>query len=317
MGNFFDAIKDDLDALDVDGVFGRASFGVDYDSDSGSVLAVQNAVNAAGYSPALTTDGVYGPHTGAGVSWLQGQKGIPVTGVIDAATLNALGLPVPAAAVVPASTATQKVLPNKSTPLTAAQAAAAFNAAYKKITGVYPTPAILGLLLAQSALETGNWGAGIHNYNFGNAKATASFPTVQYFTCTEMVGGVLKSFSPPDPTCRFQAFENATDGAAAYIQLLKGRSNWWNGLQTGTSAGFVQGLTTAPAYFTASPTAYQAGLDARLSQYGQLAEQIAGTAAAAVPKFIFASIAVWIVGGLATVAGVAGYKAIQARRGRA
>ena len=105
MGNFFDAIKDDLDALDVDGVFSRASFGVDYDSDSGSVLAVQNAVNAAGYSPALTTDGVYGPHTGAGVSWLQGQKGIPVTGVIDAATLNALGLPVPAAAVVPASTA--------------------------------------------------------------------------------------------------------------------------------------------------------------------------------------------------------------------
>lgn len=322
MGNFFDAIKDDLDALDEGDVFRRSgpTFGVDYDSDSGTVLAVQNAVNAAGYSPPLTTDGIFGPNTAGGVSWLQGQKGITVTGVIDAATLGALGIPVPAASKVPASTATQKVLPDKSTPLTAAQAAAAFNAAYKKVTGSYPTPAILGLLLAQSALETGNWGAGIHNYNFGNAKATASFPTVQYFTCTEMVNGELKSFSPPDPTCRFQAFANATDGAAAYIQLLKGRPNWWAGLQSGTTAGFVQGLTTAPAYFTASPSAYQAGLDARLNEYAELAGQIAGTAAAVVGTgarwALLGSLGIWLVGGVATVAGVFGYRAIQNAKAR-
>jgi peptidoglycan hydrolase-like protein with peptidoglycan-binding domain len=314
MGDFYDSIRDEIDQLDENFVPGAASFGVDYDGDSSTVKQVQTAINAAGYTPALTVDGVYGPNTAAGVAWLQAQKGLGSSQLIDDSLLKALGIAIPVAAAVVASTGSQQVLPNKSTPLTASQAADAFNAAYKEVTGEFPSVAVLGLLLAQSAVETGNWGPGIHNYNFGNAKATASFPTVQYFRCSEVVNGVLTYFDPPSPVCRFQAFKTAKDGAVAYIKLLKGRSNWWNGLHTGTTSGFVAGLTSPPAYFTASPSAYEAGLNARLVSLGAVAAQYAGKATKLGVKAIFASIALWLVGGVVTIAGVTGYRALKQKQ---
>jgi putative peptidoglycan binding protein len=54
------------------------------------IKQTQAAVNTAGYSPALVVDGILGPKTTAGVSWYQTQKGIPVTGAIDTATLGAV-----------------------------------------------------------------------------------------------------------------------------------------------------------------------------------------------------------------------------------
>jgi hypothetical protein len=109
MGTFWDAIKPELDALDAPTALSRRpgvtfgaelpvfdAFGADYDSDPATVKKVQQAINAAGYSPQLAVDGSYGPLTKAGVQWLQSQKGLTADGVIGPATLAVLGIAAPA-----------------------------------------------------------------------------------------------------------------------------------------------------------------------------------------------------------------------------
>jgi hypothetical protein len=66
-----------------------------YDSNSDNVKAVQTAINSAGYSPALTVDGQYGPETQAGVIWFQGQHGLTQDGIIGDATMAATIAPLP------------------------------------------------------------------------------------------------------------------------------------------------------------------------------------------------------------------------------
>ena len=115
MGEFFDSIKGELDALGEDGLdadYGYPShlpmhmrrggrqigvvFGTDYSSDTPTTLAVQRAINTAGYTPALAEDGAFGPLTAAGIRWMQEQKGLsPITGVVDDALLAALSIPAP------------------------------------------------------------------------------------------------------------------------------------------------------------------------------------------------------------------------------
>jgi peptidoglycan hydrolase-like protein with peptidoglycan-binding domain len=46
-----------------------------------SITSQQTAVNDAGYSPALIVDGIWGPHTDAGVRWLQRRLGITADGL--------------------------------------------------------------------------------------------------------------------------------------------------------------------------------------------------------------------------------------------
>jgi peptidoglycan hydrolase-like protein with peptidoglycan-binding domain len=123
MSEFYDAILGDLDALDGgtgdgDGpsfggeppiVAPRASgslvhyakktgFHGEYDSNTDVIKQVQAAINAAGYTPALKVDGSPGPATAAGVKWVQSQKGLPVDGVINDATIKALGIKLAAGA---------------------------------------------------------------------------------------------------------------------------------------------------------------------------------------------------------------------------
>ena len=167
-----------------------------------------------------------------------------------------------------------EVLPNKLTPMTVDQAAKALSDGYKKITGFRPNKLVLGLLVAQSALETGNW-ASIHNYNFGNFKASSTDKYIQYFGCGEVIDGVSQEFPAGDPHCIFAAYPDAATGAAAYVKGLKNRSNWWNGLQSKTVAGFIKGLTTPPAYFTANPTTYANVLQQRLYTYQPIADKYA------------------------------------------
>jgi Putative peptidoglycan binding domain len=114
MGTFFDSIEDELLKLDESELAGAPpahapafgfgasgpSFGAEY-SDATTVKAVQAAVNAAGYTPALNTDGLMGPKTIAGIKWIQAQKGIATSGVIDSATLKALSIKAPPAPTAP------------------------------------------------------------------------------------------------------------------------------------------------------------------------------------------------------------------------
>jgi peptidoglycan hydrolase-like protein with peptidoglycan-binding domain len=69
-----------------------------YNSNSAVVKQVQTAVNAEGYSPPLTLDGVYGPKTAAGVRWFQGRHGLAQDGIIGDQTVAASISPTPAAA---------------------------------------------------------------------------------------------------------------------------------------------------------------------------------------------------------------------------
>jgi hypothetical protein len=172
--------------------------------------------------------------------------------------------------------ADSRVLPNLLTPLSADQAAKALSDGYKKVVGRKPSKSILDLLISQTALETGNWKS-LHNYNFGNAKATSSDQFVQYYGCSEVFNGVEEFFSAGDPHCVFAAHKTAADGAAHYINVLKSRAHWWTGLQSGTVPKFIAGLTTVPAYFTADAGQYGNTLSKLTAQYAPLAKKYSGS----------------------------------------
>jgi hypothetical protein len=162
------------------------------------------------------------------------------------------------------------IVENKLTPLHPSEAAAALAAAYQQLTGALPSEAVLGLLIAQSALETGDW-TKIHNFNFGNQKADVNYPRIVQFRCSEIVDGVEKFFDPPAPECNFRAYESAADGGLDYLRVLHSRPHWWQGLHTGDPSAFVDALATPPKYFTANPALYKSVLIERLQQFGPLA----------------------------------------------
>lgn len=162
------------------------------------------------------------------------------------------------------------IVQDRLTPLAPEQAAAALATAYRELTGTTPTPAVLALLVAQSALETGHWQS-IHNFNFGNQKAHASYPMIVQFRCSEIVDGVERFFDPPDPHCRFRAYDNAAAGALDYVKVLRSREHWWQGLHTGDPIAFVNALATPPKYFTANPERYKRTLVSLVRKYGPLA----------------------------------------------
>ena len=165
-----------------------------------------------------------------------------------------------------ASVVASQEIPHRMTPLDPEEATKAIAAGYKLVTGKAPSKDVLRLLVGQWALETGN-GKSVHNYNFGNKKASSGDQYHQFFRCWELVNGQKVWYDPPSPVCKFAAYKSAAEGAAAYIELLKRRDHWWKGLHTGTTAGFVKGLTTKPAYFTDNPSTYAKGLDARAALY--------------------------------------------------
>ena len=239
-----------------------------------SVADVQSKLNALGASPKLVVDANAGPATQLAIINFQKSKGLSPDGIAGPQTLAALGFPGatsmgPSASNPPPSNPNQTVLPPKSTTLTADEAAKALNAGYKKVTGKIPTPDVLALLMGQTALETASWQK-MPNYNFGGMKAQASDAYVQVFKTTEVIGGVTQVLDQ-----KFAAFMSAADGAAAYVKVLLSRQNWANGLHTGTPEGFVAGLASAPAYFTADPSQYLAGLKSRVTAYVALAKKYA------------------------------------------
>jgi len=161
------------------------------------------------------------------------------------------------------------IVQDKLTPLAPEAASAALSAAYQRLTGAAPSQAVLGLLIAQSALETDAWRA-IHNFNFGNQKAGTDYPTIVQFRCSEIIDGVERFFDPPDSTCNFRAYDNAADGALDYVRVLHSRPHWWQGLHTGDPSAFVDALATPPKYFTASPALYKSAVLMRLQQFAPL-----------------------------------------------
>jgi hypothetical protein len=165
-------------------------------------------------------------------------------------------------------------LPDRITIVTPEEAAKFMAEGYKLVTGRYPTPQVLTLLLGQWAGETGN-GKAIHNFNFGNTKRTANSQYWQQFPCGENdANGVSVMYYPPNPVCHFAAYPTGAEGAVAFIQTLKRRENWWNGLHSGSVKGFVDGLAKRPyAYFTADPGHYLKLVKDRAAKFAPLGQK--------------------------------------------
>jgi len=181
-------------------------------------------------------------------------------------------------------------VPNKFTPITADEASKAIATGYKRVTGSAPSKVILALLIAQAALETGNFKS-IHNYNFGNVRGKSAKGLWTSFQAGEIIKGaeeIWEADSSDSSKNKFQAHETIDDGAEAYVRSLKSRPNWWNGLHTKTAQGFVEGLATPPAYFTANPNLYLSVLQQRqqmflayANKYGASGLAVVGTMLAA------------------------------------
>lgn len=140
--------------------------------------------------------------------------------------------------------------------------------AFRRVMGKAPSAGQLALLLAHSALETGNWQVGLWNWNFGNVKASATYDGFhQYFRCNEKINGAYVWFDPPHPQTRFRAYQTAADGCEAHIKFLavdttplNGKPNVyalaWDALLRVEPATYVAELKQAN-YFTADFEQYR------------------------------------------------------------
>lgn len=145
--------------------------------------------------------------------------------------------------------------PLSVTRLSNADAAAALLTAIVQVTGVVPGAEALAIIVGHSALETGNFGRGFKNWNWGNTKSSLEWPHT-YFETGEDVNGRTVKFFPPhvsrDPEhirqTRFRAFDTAAQGAEHHLRLLTGgryRAAYARALQ-GDIVGFCALLYRPP-----------------------------------------------------------------------
>lgn len=117
--------------------------------------------------------------------------------------------------------------------------------------GRTPTSAELAMLVAQSALETGNWSA-MWNWNWGNITTSG----VPWFTL-----GAEKTVGAH----HYRPFDSAAEGAAYFVSFLSHHyPEAFALLGSGNTVAFATALK-ARGYFEADPAKYAVGLDSRYS----------------------------------------------------
>ena len=123
-----------------------------------------------------------------------------------------------------------------------------------------PTRESLTVLIGHWALETG-WGHFCHAHNLGNAKYTRGCGhDYTLFPCSEVLGGIEVHFTPPDPQCRFLAFDTLDDGAHYYLTHLRAEFRCaWPAVLAGDPAQFAH-LLKAARYYTADEGRYTRAL---------------------------------------------------------
>ena len=152
---------------------------------------------------------------------------------------------------------------DKRTPIEPEEASRLLANAYANVMGRKPSVAILKLLIGQSALESGNWKQ-VHNYNFGNEKASSSDVYQQVYTFGD---------DPTDAGAYYAAFVTPEEGAEHYVHTLTKREHWRKGLESGKPLTFIEALSTPPVYFTADPMRYMATLVNRMDAYESFAKK--------------------------------------------
>jgi flagellum-specific peptidoglycan hydrolase FlgJ len=161
------------------------------------------------------------------------------------------------------------------TPISPDDMVSAIAKAYKDVTGSNASKTILGLLVGQVALETGGTGGNfgsVHNYNIGNIRGSYQGNTTSISGANEIIDGkevIVES--------NFRAYPDLLTGAKDYIVQLRNRPHWWDGLMSGTIDGFIKGLTTYPAYFTANAATYERVLNERMANYQGLIDKYGKT----------------------------------------
>src|SRR3954462_11037643 len=160
------------------------------------------------------------------------------------------------------------LIPEKLTQLEAADVARAFRAAFVRSFAHEPSARTLAILMAQSALESGRWRS-LHCYNFANVKASETYEGLYcLYRCNEIIDGKVEWFDPPNPQCRFRAFEDADSGAYAYLVfLLRPRFKpAWDKAIEGDPIGFV-GALKEHGFFTAAEEPYRRAVVSLMSEY--------------------------------------------------
>lgn len=172
-----------------------------------------------------------------------------------------------------ASRAGKGQVPNKLTKLSENQVREAFYQGFVQVTGQKPSEQVLALMMAQSALETGQWGS-LHNYNFGNIKATGWQHQTTTFGAWEVVNGQKQTFPSGHAQTQFRAYPTASEGAADYIiTLLQDNSRrkppdaWKQALMTGDPQAFSEILSRPPPYYTGDKNVYSRAMTKYYNQY--------------------------------------------------
>lgn len=201
-----------------------------------------------------------------------------------------------------------ELVQTKYVKLNAHQAAEALSIAYQRVTGKKPDALVLGFMLAQTGLETGQWK--LPGNNWGGVKFSASRDKFfQYLACGEVdpSTGIETRYPAGDPHCIFAAYATPADGAEHYVRTLKGKNHWWNGLHSGSLSEFVNGLQGVKGqfYMTANPKTYQNGLQNMLNQFQNVADIYA-------PKRAWGQIVLGVLLPSAIVGSLFGYRAVKA-----
>lgn len=160
------------------------------------------------------------------------------------------------------------LVPDKLTPLTAAEVAPAFRAAYVQVFGAKPSVRTLAILMAQSALESGRWRS-LHCFNLTNIKASESYEGFYcLYRCSEIINGREEWFSPPHPQCRFRAFLSLAEASVDYLLFLT-RARYQPALkqaQAGDPRAFVDALKKG-GFFTAAEEPYAKAVVSLTAEY--------------------------------------------------
>lgn len=144
-----------------------------------------------------------------------------------------------------------EILEPKLKPATFAQMQSAYVAAYRNVTGEVPSPHMLAMLLAQSALETGQWKK---MYEWNPANIT-----------TQGKRGFYRL--PGDTTHKYAAYPDAVTGAAAHVALLGRRYPKAMGAMLADAPELVAKLLKEGGFYEAPLGQYAQTLRALFDQF--------------------------------------------------
>lgn len=175
------------------------------------------------------------------------------------------------------------LVPDKKTPLPVEEALHVYFRAWRRVLGREPTARALAAFVAHMMLECGALFESLHWWNFGNEKASASWPgSYCMYRCNEVLEGVLRWFDPPHPQTWFRAFASAEEGAAEHLAFLAVDSNHdgkniyavaWARFEAGDPEGAVRAMKAA-RYFTGNVEAYVRAVVSITNQIEAMAQRV-------------------------------------------